>query len=422
MSIYDRWHVRRPRGPAEVCKEHSRGDNVLYKSSEHGQGDRWQVRWRDPDGKQCSENRPKKEGKNPAIHAEARDKEIQGQLLAGTYVDPDAGKVTLLSYGRDWLKAQTGDASTIEQYERWFRLRIEPSAIAGQEMGVLAKRPSMIQKWIRWMGDGGLGPKTIRWSLKNLSMVFGAAAEDGIVSRNPCRSKAVRPPDPEEREIIPATFAQIHHLRAAMPPQLQAMVDCGYGLGMRQGEILGLGKDDVGSREVNIVRQIRRVRGQLVFSLPKGGKTRSAPLDEDAAFALIAHMDSWPPAAVTLPWAEPGGRPVTVELVFTRTVDGETAAISAQSANHFWTKARRAAGIDVNDTTGMHWLRHTFASACLADGIDVLKVARWLGHGSAATTLAYYAHFIPDADDLHSKAMRAFRSPKIQKGSARNVP
>lgn len=420
MAIYDRWH-RKPAPGQQPCREHSKGKTVLYASAEHGKGDRWQVRWYDDNGKQCKENLPLKEGRDPGRHADARDREIQGQLQAGTYIDPDAGKVTLLAYAKEWLQAQTADPSTVEQYERWVRLRITDSAIAGQEMAQLARRPSMIQKWVKDMEGEGLGPSTIRWSLKNLSMVFGAAIEDGIVVRNPCRSKAVRPPEPEAREIIPATYSQIEALRAALPGHLKAMTDCGYGAGMRQGEILGLGKDEVGSREIAVVRQIRRVRGELVFSPPKRGKTRTAPIDEQTSFRLIAHMDEFPPAAVTLPWKEPGGKFVTVELVFTQPDTDPARPVRSATANDHWRNARRALGVPVTDETGWHWLRHTFASACLADGVDVLKVAHWMGD-APATVLKYYAHFIPDAEDLLTSAMEAFRKTKIQKGSARNVP
>ena len=37
-------------------KENSRGRTKLYPSADHGKGDRWQVRWRDADGKQCKRN------------------------------------------------------------------------------------------------------------------------------------------------------------------------------------------------------------------------------------------------------------------------------------------------------------------------------------------------------------------------------
>ena len=54
MSIYDRWHKTRPGLGDEPCREHSRGRAKLYPAADHGQGDRWQVRWRD-DARQAAQ-------------------------------------------------------------------------------------------------------------------------------------------------------------------------------------------------------------------------------------------------------------------------------------------------------------------------------------------------------------------------------
>lgn len=40
----------------------------------------------------------------------------------------------------------------------------------------------------------------------------------------------------------------------------------------------------------------------------------------------------------------------------------------------------------------LHDLRHSVASNLLNKGFSVVQVQEWLGHGSAATTLNYYAH------------------------------
>ncbi len=46
---------------------------------------------------------------------------------------------------------------------------------------------------------------------------------------------------------------------------------------------------------------------------------------------------------------------------------------------------------------GAHTLRHTCASMLFAEGRNAVQVQRWLGHHSAAFTLATYAH-LPDGD------------------------
>src|SRR4051794_10122363 len=104
MAVADRWHTRRPRTgpdgePVPRCREHK-----LYPSVDHGQGDRWQVRWRDENGKQCKRNFPKKTGKNPDLHADAFDAQVLNQLDSGTYVSPADANTTFKDFAEDWRK------------------------------------------------------------------------------------------------------------------------------------------------------------------------------------------------------------------------------------------------------------------------------------------------------------------------------
>jgi integrase len=45
----------------------------------------------------------------------------------------------------------------------------------------------------------------------------------------------------------------------------------------------------------------------------------------------------------------------------------------------------------------MHALRHHFASVLIANGIDVVTVAAWLGHENSILVQTTYAHLMPDA-------------------------
>jgi integrase len=67
----------------------------------------------------------------------------------------------------------------------------------------------------------------------------------------------------------------------------------------------------------------------------------------------------------------------------------------------------------------MHRLRHTAASAWLSAGVDIVKVAAWLGD-TVQTVWETYAHFMPDSDDRGRKAMDLFFTPDPA-GSAPNV-
>ena len=139
------------------------------------------------------------------------------------------------------------------------------------------------------------------------------------------------------------------------------------------------------------------MRSKLVFAGPKGGKIRDVPLPQSVALALAAHLAAYPARKVTLPWEEPGGGPVTAELVLT-SVTGK--ALNRNTFNSYgWKPALGQAGIPATRANGCHALRHYFASTLLHHGCDIKSVSDYLGHSSAAITLGIYAHVMPAAHD-----------------------
>ncbi len=410
MSVYDRWHLSHPPDGAQPCRC-GRGRNKLYPTDDHQQGLRWQVRYRDDEGKQRKRSFHERYGDNPELHADAFDAQNSAQLNSDTWINPAAGKVTLSDYARQWLAAQTCDRATLRSYGG--RLgRVHDAPIGGQPMTLLAKRPSMVQQWVKGLEDRGLEASTIGHTVGILSMVFNAAVQDGVVVRNPVHAKSVvKPPRVVRKKIVPWTLGQLAAAQASLDDQYQAMVDVGAGCGLRQGEIFAVTKQSVDflRRELHVRMQVRIVDKRLVFSLPKGDKERTVPLPEQTGLVLAAHVAEHPPVAVTLPWDGPGkAKTMTAELLFTR--PGALALHQGLFNDQQWRPARRAAGVAETRENGMHILRHTAASIWLAGGNDVVKVAAWLGHSTPATTWRYYAHFIPDQEDLGRKAMDAFWS------------
>lgn len=67
--------------------------------------------------------------------------------------------------------------------------------------------------------------------------------------------------------------------------------------------------------------------------------------------------------------------------------------------NQIWRRAVKAAGLTPSRETGMHQLRHHYASVLLDGGVSIRAVSEYLGHASAKTTLDIYAHLMPDTED-----------------------
>ena len=52
-----------------------------------------------------------------------------------------------------------------------------------------------------------------------------------------------------------------------------------------------------------------------------------------------------------------------------------------------------------------HALRHSHASALIAEGVDLVSVSKRLGHASANFTLSVYAHLFRKTDDTAAAAI-----------------
>jgi integrase len=76
--------------------------------------------------------------------------------------------------------------------------------------------------------------------------------------------------------------------------------------------------------------------------------------------------------------------------------------MSPRSVSKAWERAADRLNIKAN----FHSLRHTHASALLAEGVDPVTVSRRLGHGSAAITLSVYAHLMKPDDRAASIMQR----------------
>jgi integrase len=73
-------------------------------------------------------------------------------------------------------------------------------------------------------------------------------------------------------------------------------------------------------------------------------------------------------------------------------------------SRHVWRPAV-AAVVAVPTGTGMHDLRHFYASLLIRHGESVKTVQSRLGHATAAETLDTYSHLGPDADDTTRSAV-----------------
>ncbi|MEU2625751.1 site-specific integrase [Kitasatospora sp. NPDC007106] len=424
-DVYDRWHLSRPPMDAKPCPDHTSQTRTLVPSAEHGKGRRWQVRYRDHEGGQRKENFAKRS------QADSRAAEVETDLNRGTYIDPKAGNITLREFAEDWLASRTSDPSTIDIQSRHLRLHILP-ALGGRPLRAL--RSSTIQAWL-----SGLTVKATYANgiLGTLSAILAAAVDDEVISKNPARAKSVRPPKVEKKKIQPWTAERVAAVLGALPGRYTGMGVLAAGCGLRQGEILGLGPDDLDLKRglVHVRRQVKHVDYKRVFAPPKGGRTREVPLPPSVAAALAVHMKVYPPKPVSLPWRTADGAAATVQLLFT-TPDSANAIDSNSFNSRVWKPALAAAGVipgprkgethAAAEEDGMHALRHHYASALLDGGENITALSEYLGHHDPAFTLRTYVHLMPASEDRTKRvidaAMGSMLTALFFESSALNVP
>jgi integrase len=201
------------------------------------------------------------------------------------------------------------------------------------------------------------------------------AVKHGLTERNVAqfadKPRRERDPDADYVEANILTPAEIQRFIAHVDPEHQTCVAFLFMTGLRFGELVGLQWTDVdwASGRVFIRRQWSRFEGAV------------APLKTAAARRSIGLAPSMITKLKTLKLRSRG------EFVFG--TSGGTTLDPAAFRDRVWHPALRRAGLR---SIRPHDARHTFASMLIAAGVNVVVVARRLGHSSAVTTLKTYSH------------------------------
>lgn len=397
MSVYDRWHKSHPGVDDEPCREHSRGKVKLYPTADHGKGDRWQVRWRDENGKQYKRNFTRRDGVDPERHAAAFDAKMKNELDTGTSLDMVTGRMKVRDYAARYRKELLHRDSTVERLERVFRLHVDPFPLGSLTM--IQVRPSHMRAWIKDRSQV-LAPSTLAVAWSNVTAMFNAAVIDRVIGISPCAGVKL-PQVSHHKHYIPSA-EQVHELAATAPERYSAIIYSAAGCGLRGAEITGLEVESIDflRREVDITQQLVCVTGQAPYLGPPKTKTSARTVEVPAVTlgALARHIELFPPVEVEiLDRTDPDRRKHhwrKARLLFT-TLMGRP--IHRGTWNHFWAPAARKAGVPKG--TGLHCLRHYFATLLIHNGASVKRVQFALGHSTPMITLNTYVGEWPDTDE-----------------------
>jgi integrase len=167
---------------------------------------------------------------------------------------------------------------------------------------------------------------------------------------------------------------------------------------MRQGELLGLGWEDVDleASTVRVKRTLTLARGGPRLTEPKTPRSRrSIRLTTGAVDTLERHRERQEAEG-----AAAGDTWNAWDLVFC-TRRGTPIRRDNLHDKHWKPLLRRSGLPDIR----FHDLRHTCATLLLTKGVHPKIVSEMLGHSSIAITLDTYSHVIPGLGDVAVRAM-----------------
>lgn len=377
-SVDDRWHVK------------DRATGAKVRSSRYGTGKRWQVRYRDPNGR----SRNRSFGRR--TDADRFRAEVEQQLARGGYVDARAGHVLFGDYARDWLVRQVQEPTSLQALELRLRVHMLP---AWETWPLVKITPAAVQRWVVELRES-IGAGYVRLVLVNFGAIMRSAVAEGMLSRSPVASSVVRAPAVAPNKVTPWTVERVLSVLEQLPPRWRPLAAVAAGCGLRQGESFGLRVQDIDlSRQVVHVRQqIRLEGGRPVPALPKYRRTRSVPMPawvEEHLSAALEHAEPLP--------GDQSDRPGMGGLLF---YSRERKPLNRNYFNaSVWRPALKAAEVPASRDNGMHALRHTCASLWLEHGVSIKAVSEYLGHVDPGFTLRVYTHVMPTSGDKARRAL-----------------
>lgn len=231
-----------------------------------------------------------------------------------------------------------------------------------------------------WASDHAAA--SVRRAHSAWSSFFDFLVAEGVIDGNPMaaipkpKTPAVLPRSIRARDAVSRILAvaaeEDSRARDPWPARDLALVATFCVTGIREAEASGL---DVGSVDGEPGARHLAVRG-------KGGKMRSIPLDP----ALEQVLDAYQAERAERFPKHDLGHPHTALFV-----DRRGRRLSADQIYYLVEKLYVRAGLRAQIPEGalVHALRHTFATAALEAGADVVELQELLGHASLETTRRY---------------------------------
>ena len=286
----------------------------------------------------------------------------------------------------DWLASVQSSlkARTWTRYEQLIRVHAKP-AIGKLQLEKIT--PQHVQRLYAKMLENGSAEATVLQLHAVLHKAFKQAVRWDLVGRNVL--DAVVRPKRQRQEMKTFSPEQARRfLEAAHGDRYEALFVLALTTGMRQGELLALGWDDIDldNGVVHLQRSVQRTKAGFQVTDPKTrGSRRQIELAAIATRALEAHRVNQTAERLLTGsgWKDEG-------LVFATKTGGYVDA-SHVLRHCFYPLLDRASLPRIR----FHDLRHTAATLMMAQGTHPKVVSEMLGHSTIAITMDLYSHVSP---------------------------
>jgi integrase/recombinase XerD len=279
----------------------------------------------------------------------------------------DSARAFHLEGFRDHLALEAGHSGhTVHNYLRDLHRFVEfAEARRAPEPNAVTR--TLLRDFVFMLKDLGLAPATIRRQVSALHTYFGFLISEGVLAVDP----SDRLETPKLGRTLPEVLTVLEMESLLAAPSLEdplawrdrALLELGYGAGLRVTELCTLGIPDL------------LLSDSLVRVFGKGGKERLVPIGRKVIGAVSVYLNQTRP---TLDRGKGAGRVL---------LNARGAPLSRVGAWGIIRKLCVKAGLTKRVTP--HTLRHSFATHLLEGGADLRAVQEMLGHADLSTTQIY---------------------------------
>ena len=273
---------------------------------------------------------------------------------------------------------------TFKSYSQLVRLHLVP--VLGR-IRLDKLQPSDVQSFMNAKLTDGLSPRTVDYCRAVLRKALNQAFRWGLVARNVATLV-----DPPKRQRVVRRYLTSGEARSFLDVvaghRLEALFTVALGLGLRQGEALGLRWQDIDLdvSTLRVTHQMQRIDGSLQLTEPKSATSqRVLALPDVATRALRDHrLRQLEERLLAGPLWEDR------DLVFCTTIGRP---LDARNVTRQFHRIREAAGLP---WLTFHGLRHGFGSMLAAQGVHPRVAMELMGHSQISLTMQVYTHIAPE--------------------------